>query len=169
MRVGYPSPDAEWEMLERRLGREEDEPELTPVVARDELISMQRAVERVYVSESVGRYIVALVAATRESPSVQVGASPRGTLALLKLTRVKAVLDGRDFVVPDDIKAVAGAGVGTPAAAATRALGAASRRRRRGQGVSREGTSTADRGRRLVTVRGRKPAPSGCERSGAPR
>jgi len=68
---------------------------------------MQRAVEDVHVSESVGRYIVALVGATRESASVQVGASPRGTLALMKLSRVKALLDERDFVTPDDVKSVA--------------------------------------------------------------
>jgi len=107
MRVGYPSADDEWEILERRLDRGEDEPELTAVVLRDELLSMQRALESVHVSESVGRYIVALVSATRASPSVEVGASPRGTLALMKLARVRAVLDGREFVVPDDVKHVA--------------------------------------------------------------
>jgi MoxR-like ATPase len=107
MRVGYPSTEAEWDMLQQRLDRHEDEVELRPVVERDELVAMQRAVEDVHVSESLGRYIVALVAATRESPSVQVGASPRGTLALMKLSRVRALLDGRDFVVPDDIKSVA--------------------------------------------------------------
>ncbi len=68
---------------------------------------MQRAVEEVHVSQSIGRYIVALVGSTREHAGVQVGASPRGTLALMKLGRVKALLEGRDFVVPDDIKAVA--------------------------------------------------------------
>ena len=107
MRVGYPSADAEWEILERRLGRTEDEPRLMAVVGREELLGMQRAIESVHVAESVGRYIVALVAATRESPSVEVGASPRGTLALMKLSRVTAALDGRDFVVPDDVKATA--------------------------------------------------------------
>jgi len=107
MEVGYPSADDEWDMLERRLRRREDEAELRPVVDRDELIAMQRAIEDVHVSEVVGRYIVALVAATRDSPSVQVGASPRGSLALMKLSRAKAALDGRDFVVPDDAKAVA--------------------------------------------------------------
>ena len=107
MRVGYPSADAEWEILERRLGRTEDEPRLMAVVGREELLGMQRAIESVHVAESVGRYIVALVAATRESQSVEVGASPRGALALMKLSRVKAALDGRDFVVPDDVKAMA--------------------------------------------------------------
>jgi MoxR-like ATPase len=107
MGVGYPSGEDEWDMLQQRLDRRADEIELRPVVDRDELVAMQRAVEDVHVSESLGRYIVALVTATRESPSVQVGASPRGTLALMKMSRVKALLDGRDFVVPDDIKSVA--------------------------------------------------------------
>jgi MoxR-like ATPase len=107
MRVGYPSADAEWQILERRLERGQDEAKLAPVIGREELIAMQHAVENVHVSESVGRYIVSLVAATRESPSISVGASPRGTLALMKLARVRAALDGRDFVVPDDVKAVA--------------------------------------------------------------
>jgi MoxR-like ATPase len=107
MRVGYPSRKDEWGILQQRLERRDDEIELRPVIDRNELIAMQRAVEDVHVSESIGRYIVEVVAATRESPSVQVGASPRGSLALMKLGRVKALLDGRDFVVPDDIKAVA--------------------------------------------------------------
>jgi MoxR-like ATPase len=107
MRIGYPSAEDEWEMLSRRLERREDETELRAVVDRDELMAMQRSVEDVHVSEILGRYIVALINATRESPSVQVGASPRGSLAVMKLSRVKALLDGRDFVVPDDVKAVA--------------------------------------------------------------
>ena len=107
MRVGYPSPEDEWDMLARRLERREDEAELRSVVDRDEFVRMQQAAENVHVSDTVGRYIVALVSATRDSPSVQVGASPRGTLAIMKLSRVKALLDGRDFVVPDDVKAVA--------------------------------------------------------------
>ncbi|MHB1568003.1 MAG: AAA family ATPase [Solirubrobacteraceae bacterium] len=107
MRVGYPTPDAEWEILQRRLERREEEVQLKPAVDRTELLAMQRAVEDVHVSESIGRYIVALVGATRDSPSVQVGSSPRGTLALMKLARVKAAIDARDFVVPDDVKAIA--------------------------------------------------------------
>jgi MoxR-like ATPase len=69
---------------------------------------MQQALEDVYVAESLGYYIVDVVRATRDAASVQVGASPRGTLAILKLARARAALDGRDFVVPDDVKAVAG-------------------------------------------------------------
>ncbi len=107
LRVGYPAPEDEWLILRRRMERQRDEPQLRPVVGRDELVAMQRAIEGVHVSESIGRYIVAVVSATRESRSVQVGASPRGTLALMKLARARAVLDGRDFTVPDDVKTVA--------------------------------------------------------------
>jgi MoxR-like ATPase len=107
LRVGYPSAQDEWLILERRLERQADEPELHAVVTREQLVAMQRAIERVHVSESIGRYVVAIAGATRESRSVQVGASPRGTLALMKLARARAVLDGRDFTVPDDVKAVA--------------------------------------------------------------
>jgi MoxR-like ATPase len=104
---GYPSSDDEWHMLERRLERQMDEIELVRVVDRQTLLEMQAAVEQVHVSESVGRYIVELVTATRESPSTAVGASPRGSLALLKLARCKAAAAGRDFATPDDVKAVA--------------------------------------------------------------
>jgi MoxR-like ATPase len=105
--VGYPSRDDEWQILERRLERAVDEVELTTVVDRAELLEMQRAVEDVYVSESIGRYMVEVVAATRENARIQVGASPRGSLALLKVSRCRAALAGRDFVTPEDVKAVA--------------------------------------------------------------
>jgi MoxR-like ATPase len=105
--VGYPDREDEWEVLQRRLERSADEVELDQVVSRDELIEMQRALEQVHVDRSVGLYMVDLVAATREAPGVQVGASPRGSLALLKLSRGRAALKGRDFVTPEDVKAVA--------------------------------------------------------------
>jgi MoxR-like ATPase len=105
--VGYPSRDSEWEMLERRLERQADEVPISPVVDGPTLLAMQRAIELVHVAEPVGRYIVDLVRATRETPRVQVGASPRGSLAVLKLSRARAALQGRDFVTPDDVKAVA--------------------------------------------------------------
>ena len=107
LRVGYPEPDDEWRILERRLERRTDEVELAPVVDRDTLLEMQRAIEDVHVAESLGRYIVDLVAATRSSPRLQVGASPRGALALLKLARCRAALRGRDFATPDDVKEIA--------------------------------------------------------------
>jgi MoxR-like ATPase len=105
--VGYPSSDDEWNVALRRLERGTDEVVLDPVVDTATVLSLQRAIEDVHVDESVGRYAVALVTATRESGRVQVGASPRGTLALVKLARCKAALGGRDFVTPDDVKAVA--------------------------------------------------------------
>jgi MoxR-like ATPase len=105
--VGYPSREDELGVLEQRRERGTDEIELSPVVNGETLRSMQQALEGVHVSESVGYYIVDLVRATRDAPSVQVGASPRGSLAILKLARAKAALEGRDFVIPDDVKAVA--------------------------------------------------------------
>jgi MoxR-like ATPase len=107
MSVGYPARQDELGVLDQRRERRTDEVELSPIVDAETLLAMQRALEDVHVSPSVGYYIVDVVRATRESRSVQVGASPRGSLALLKLARANAVLDGRDFVVPDDVKAVA--------------------------------------------------------------
>jgi len=105
--VGYPEREQEWDVLARRLERASDEVELEPVVGREELLEMQAAIEQVHVARSVGLYMVDLVAATRSASGVQVGASPRGSLALLKLSRCRAALDGRDYVTPDDVKAVA--------------------------------------------------------------
>ena len=104
---GYPSRSDEWEVLSRRMERREDEVELTPVVDGQTLLALQGAIEDVHVSDAVGSYIVDLVTATRTSTSTTVGASPRGSLAVLKLARCKAALAGRDFVTPDDVKAVA--------------------------------------------------------------
>jgi MoxR-like ATPase len=105
--VGYPSRDDEWSMARRRLERKADEVELGTVIDGPGLLEMQRAVEDVHISEAVGRYIVDVVRATRESARLQVGSSPRGTLALIKLTRCRAALRQRDYVVPDDVKALA--------------------------------------------------------------
>jgi MoxR-like ATPase len=105
--VGYPSREHEVELLARRLDRGEDELELDTVVDTPTLVAMQRALEQVHVSDSIQGYIVDLVAATRTSRRLAVGASPRGSLALLKLSRAKAAAAGRDFVVPEDVKAIA--------------------------------------------------------------
>ncbi|MBI2782248.1 MAG: MoxR family ATPase [Chloroflexi bacterium] len=104
LRVGYPSGDEEVAILKGRLERASDELELDPVVDAATLTAMQVGVEQVYVADTVTRYIVELVEATRTSTRLQVGASPRGSLALLKLSRARAALDGRDYVVPDDVK-----------------------------------------------------------------
>jgi MoxR-like ATPase len=105
--IGYPAREDELELLARRLARGEDEVQLRAVVDAAGLLEMQRALEQVHVSEPMEGYIVDLVTATRTSPRLAVGASPRGSLALLKLARAKAALAGRDFVVPEDVKGIA--------------------------------------------------------------
>ena len=105
--VGYPSREDEWRVLASRAERHTDDVELTPVVDRETLLAMQAACEEVFVSEAVGLYMVDVVTATRDAQSIQVGASPRGSLALLKLSRCRAALAGRDYVTPDDVKSVA--------------------------------------------------------------
>jgi MoxR-like ATPase len=105
--IGYPSRDHEIEMLGRRIERGEDEVPLESIVDGPTLVAMQRSLEQVYVAPAIEAYIVDLVAATRASQRLAVGSSPRGSLALLKLSRAKAALADRDFVVPDDVKAVA--------------------------------------------------------------
>jgi len=107
MSVGYPSREDEWQVLAGRAERGRDEVEITDVVDRETLLEMQAACEEVYVSEPVGLYMVDIAAATRDAQSIQVGASPRGSLALMKLSRCRAALDGRDYVTPDDVKSVA--------------------------------------------------------------
>jgi MoxR-like ATPase len=105
--VGHPERDDEIEMLGRRAERRTDEVVLRRIIDADTLRELQRIVESVYVSPSLSAYMVDLVGATRTSPLVQVGASPRGSLALLKLSRARAAMSGRDFVIPEDVKGVA--------------------------------------------------------------
>jgi len=104
---GYPTADQEWDVLSRRLARRSEEQTLSAVTDGDGLRAMQAAVETVTVEESVGRYCVALAAATRDHSQVLMGASPRGALALMLTGRAHAVIHGRDYVVPEDVKAVA--------------------------------------------------------------
>jgi MoxR-like ATPase len=106
--VGYPSAPEERQILERRRERRRDEVEVGAVVSREEILAMQRALEDVFVADVVTQYVVDLAQATRVDHRVALGASPRGALALLKLARAGAVLRGRDFVTPDDVKAMAG-------------------------------------------------------------
>jgi MoxR-like ATPase len=105
--VGYPDRDQEWEILRRRVERREEDVKLEQVIDAATLLEMQASIESVHVSDSVGYYIVDIVAATRSHPDVQVGSSPRGALAVLKAARVRALLEGRDFVTPEDVKEVA--------------------------------------------------------------
>jgi MoxR-like ATPase len=105
--IGYPTRDDEREMLSVRGERKQDEVELDAVVDAPTLVAMQRAIEDVHIDESVTGYIVDVVAATRNSSRIEIGASPRGSLALYKLARCRAAFEGRDYVIPDDVKAVA--------------------------------------------------------------
>jgi MoxR-like ATPase len=109
MRVsfGYPTKDQEWGVLSRRLERQQEDQQLSPITDAHGLLLMQRAVETVVVEESVGRYCVALAAESRSHPHVLMGASPRGALALMLTARAFAVVLGRDYVIPEDVKAVA--------------------------------------------------------------
>jgi len=104
---GYPNADEEWEVLRRRMERQREEQTLRTIVDGDELREMQAAVETVAVDPSIGRYCVALAAQTRSHPHVLLGASPRGGLSLMLTSRAYAVLSGRDYVTPEDVKAVA--------------------------------------------------------------
>jgi MoxR-like ATPase len=102
--VGYPAPDEEQEILKRRRARKRDEFDLERVTSPEELLAMRRLVEEVYVEPDIEKYIVDLTVATRERRQVAVGASPRGSLALLKLSRAWAAMRGRDYILPDDVK-----------------------------------------------------------------
>lgn len=109
MRVsfGYPTADQEWEVLQRRMARRQEEQTLTPITDAAGLFAMQTAIESIVVDPTVGQYCVALAAATRSHPHVLLGASPRGALALMLTARSYAVLAHRDYVTPEDVKAVA--------------------------------------------------------------
>lgn len=102
--VGYPSVEEERMILTRRRKRGTDDVALNVVTSGEELLAMRNAVEQVHVNPDIEKYMVEVVAATRKQHQVMVGASPRGSLALLKLTRAWAALQKRDFVLPDDIK-----------------------------------------------------------------
>ncbi|MDH3678675.1 MAG: MoxR family ATPase [Acidimicrobiia bacterium] len=105
--VGYPSLDQETDILLRRTERRRDAVDLQPVADGATLLQLQEAVETVYVDPAVASYMVRLVDATRQSNRVQSGASPRGSLALLKASRAWAAMTGRDYVTPDDVHAIA--------------------------------------------------------------
>jgi MoxR-like ATPase len=106
IRLGYPSPTDEQRVLDQqKLTHPLDD--LKEVLTVDELRSLQAAVREVYLDPSVADYIVRIVNATRTHPDVYLGASPRGSLALYRTGQALAALTGRDYVIPDDIKALA--------------------------------------------------------------
>ena len=102
--VGYPTPDEEVEILKRRQERRQDDFDLHQVADAKALLAARETVETIHVHRDLQRYIVALAAETRDHREVAVGASPRGSLTLLKLSRAWAAIHGRDYVVPDDVK-----------------------------------------------------------------
>ena len=105
--VGYPTVADEAQILKNRNAAKSDQVSVKRVVTREELIAMQAQVEEVYVDDAVVAYIVEIVRRTREHRDVEVGSSPRGSLAMMKLAKSRAYLSGRGYVVPDDVKAVA--------------------------------------------------------------
>jgi len=107
VKMGYPSFEEEKMILRKRIERRADKPIINKVVSRDEILALQRAVEDVYVDESILEYIVKLVAATRRLKEVEVGVSPRGAEALMKASRALAFIRGRKYVIPDDVKELA--------------------------------------------------------------
>ena len=102
--VGYPAAQEEDEILRRRAERKQDKVALQAVISPEIFVQMRAAVEEIYVDPDVRRYIVSVVSATRKYRQVVVGVSPRGSLALLKLARASAAIQGRNFVIPDDVK-----------------------------------------------------------------
>jgi MoxR-like ATPase len=104
---GYPDAEGEWEVLGRRMARRQEDQQVRQVVDAAELLELQASLEDVTVSPEVGRYCVALTRATRDHEHALMGASPRGSLALMLVGRAYAVIRGRDYVTPDDVKAIA--------------------------------------------------------------
>ena len=102
--VGYPSLAEEQEILRRRRERRQDTFDLKQVTQIEELLNMRQALEEIFVDPDMERYIAQLVHETRQDHRTLVGASPRGSLALLKLARAQAALSGRSYILPDDIK-----------------------------------------------------------------
>ncbi len=105
--IGYPSKEAEKQILTNRIKRKKKSFDIKTIIDRKEFWEMQKSVESVHVSEEIKEYIVEIVQQTRELSQVKVGASPRGSLDLMSLSRANAVINYRDFVVPQDVKDLA--------------------------------------------------------------
>jgi MoxR-like ATPase len=106
MSMGYPSREDEREILIRRMGRGKDQVDVNTVTNPEKIIAMQQTIEKVHMDPQLLTYIVEIVTRTREDPRVVVGSSPRGSLALFKLSRARAVMQQRDYITPDDVKAI---------------------------------------------------------------
>ena len=102
--IGYPNPEEEKLILERRINRKKEDFTLDQVISSDELLALQEAVEKVTISDVILEYITRLIYETRNDPKISVGASPRGSLGLLTCSRAWALIHGKDFVNPQDIQ-----------------------------------------------------------------
>lgn len=107
LQLGYPTRIEEVEIMRRRMTRGQEEVVLDPAVDSDTVLDLQKTVEGIYVDDDVLGYIADIVQATRTQRQIEIGASPRGSLAIFKLSRARAVFHGRDYVIPDDVKEVA--------------------------------------------------------------
>lgn len=107
LQVGYPSRTEEVEIMRRRMVRGQEEVALDPVADSETILDLQKTVEGIHVDDDVLGYIADIVQATRTQRQIEIGASPRGSLAIFKLSRARAALHGRDYVIPDDVKEVA--------------------------------------------------------------
>ncbi len=105
--IGYPTSKEEKEIIDRRKARRKDDVDIGRMANPELVIEMQSAVEDVHVDDDIEEYIVEIVGRTRKHPQVEIGSSPRGSLALFKLSKARAAIYGRDFVIPDDVKDVA--------------------------------------------------------------
>ncbi len=105
--VGYPTYNDEMEILKRRMEWKQDRISLERVATKEDILQMRREVEEIYIEDDILDYVLRIVRATREHMQVEVGASPRGSIAIMKLARARAYVEGRDYVLPDDVKAVA--------------------------------------------------------------
>lgn len=104
--LGYPNRAEEVEIMKRRMLRAREEVFLEPAVDTKTILDLQRTVEEIHVDDDVLGYVADIVQATRGQRQVEIGASPRGSLAIFKLARARAVFHGRDYVIPDDVKEV---------------------------------------------------------------
>jgi len=105
--VGYPDREGEERILANRVARRMEATEVPQVVSADDMLAMQAGVERLHVDPDIMRYCVDLAAATRVDRSIEVGASPRGSQSLMLVARALAVIEGREYVTPEDVKRVA--------------------------------------------------------------
>src|SRR5437773_8371414 len=106
LQLGYPTPLEEVEIIQRRMLRGKEDISLEAVVDSATILEIQKTVEGIHVDQDILRYVADIVQATRSQRQIEIGASPRGSLAIFKLTRARAVYHGRDYVIPDDVKEV---------------------------------------------------------------